>query len=387
MAPKAVLPLPDGFFRVPPLADVNRHQYIRQGQKTLLEFVEKARLRGGPINWTFDYEANGVMVYRGLDFSLPAGHQTVFLNVMEVHGTLDEAADIMNAGPDGTRDYCATYNNDEVLDMKTLYPIAHATPEHPHNSIAIKWRSFTTNNPLVALRDMIYLEYNDDFTIDNVQGFGRIMTSVDLDGAVPDLYKSLGIVRIHMFVCGDLFLKSERREGYMTAFRIYSQDIKGSLPPWIVSKISRRLVAKCMSSLDNNLRHERVIALEAANALLPECAMIPKESRTHCTICTQGFTAVIRKSNCYKCGEVVYHGCNKKWSIEVGPASAATELSGASSVFALCVHPTSPFAKLCNLAIRAKLRARREPQARIHGGPKPPTSSPHAPFTMISTQL
>ncbi|CAK4086391.1 unnamed protein product [Aphanomyces euteiches] len=118
------------------------------------------------------------MVYRSLDFSLPAGHQTVFLNVMEVHGTLDEAADIMNAGPDGTRDYCATYNNDEVLDMKTLYPIAHATPEHPHNSIAIKWRSFTTNNPLVALRDMIYLEYNDDFTIDNVQGFGRIMTSV-----------------------------------------------------------------------------------------------------------------------------------------------------------------------------------------------------------------
>ncbi|KAH9068859.1 hypothetical protein Ae201684P_004557 [Aphanomyces euteiches] len=74
-----------------------------------------------------------------------------------------------------------------------------------------------------------------------------------------------------------------------------------------------------MSSLDNNLRHERVIALEAANARLPECAMIPKESRTHCTICTQGFTAVIRKSNCYKCGEVVCHGCNKKWSIEVGP--------------------------------------------------------------------
>ncbi|KAG9400973.1 hypothetical protein AC1031_009700 [Aphanomyces cochlioides] len=148
MGLKKVFPLPNGFFHTPPMSDFDRYQYIRQGQKALLEFVKKARLRGGPINWAFDHEENGVMVYRGMDPTFPPGQEVVYLNVTEVEATLDEASALMTAGDDGSRDYCATYNKDEVVDMQLLYHLAKATAEHPHNSIAIKWRAFTSNTPL-----------------------------------------------------------------------------------------------------------------------------------------------------------------------------------------------------------------------------------------------
>ncbi|CAK4080173.1 unnamed protein product [Aphanomyces euteiches] len=318
MGLKKVLPLPDGFFRTPPLSDLERYQQIRYGQKALFEFVEKTRLRGGPISWVFDHEIKGVMVYRGKDFTLPAGHEAVYLNVTEVQGTLDEAAYMMSAGEDGSRDYCTTYYKDTVVDLKTLYSIATPTAEHPHNSIAIKWRALTTNTPLFKFRDMVFMEYCDDFTIDGLQGFGRCMTSIDLGHVVPDLEKSLGIVRCHMWNGGDIFVKSERKEGYLTAFRIYQQDIKGVFPPWIVTHLSKGLVSKCMTTLEDSFRHERVLALEATNGFLPEYAMVPKDRRTNCTLCMHKFNAVNRKTNCYKCGEVLCKKCNMQWAIETG---------------------------------------------------------------------
>ncbi|RHY71338.1 hypothetical protein DYB38_013910, partial [Aphanomyces astaci] len=152
------VPLPDGFFSTPPLSDNLRHEYIRQSQRSLVDFVAKTRLRGGPISWTFDHEHHGVTVYRGKDMHLPSGYRTVYLNVTEVQATLDEAASIMSAGADGRRDYCATYHNDQVVDLKNLYPLATPTPSHPHNSISIKWRAVTANNPLIKLRDMVFIE-------------------------------------------------------------------------------------------------------------------------------------------------------------------------------------------------------------------------------------
>ncbi|CAK4080178.1 unnamed protein product [Aphanomyces euteiches] len=319
MGVKKLFPLPEGFFHAPPISDLERFQYIRQGQKNLLQFVAKARLRGGPIQWTFDHEANGVMVYRGKDLSLPAGRQVVYLNVTEVEATLDEAAAIMSAGEDGTRDYCATYNRDEIVDLKLLYQLAKAVPEHPHNSVTIKWRAFTTNTPMISPRDMVFLEFCDDFTLDNMKGFGRVMTSIELPEIAPDLQKPLGVVRCHMYNGGDVFIQNPKREGYLTAFRLYQQDVKGALPPWIVSRIAKSLVARCHATLELNFRHERVLALEFANELQPDEALaVPKDTRTHCGLCTQGFTAVNRKTNCYKCGEVLCKSCNLTWAIEVG---------------------------------------------------------------------
>ncbi|CAK4611555.1 hypothetical protein AeMF1_000883 [Aphanomyces euteiches] len=318
MGLKKVFPLPAGFFHTPPMSDFDRYQYIRHGQKALLDFVKKARLRGGPIHWAFDHEENGVMVYRGLDPTLPRGQEVVYLNVTQVEATLDEASALMTAGEDGSRDYCATYNKDEVVDMQLLYHLAKATAEHPHNSIAIKWRAFTSNTPLVSVRDMVYLEYCDDFTLDNLQGFGRIITSTELPEVVPDMQKPLGVVRCHMHCGGDIFIQNPTKPGSLTAFRLYQQDVRGALPPWAVNVIAKRLVTKCFSTLKFNFRHERVLSLEAKHALLPEIALVPVDAASHCAICTASFSAVNRKTHCFKCGQTLCKACNLKWAIETG---------------------------------------------------------------------
>ncbi|ETV71366.1 hypothetical protein H257_13264 [Aphanomyces astaci] len=341
---KVKVPLPDGFFSTPPLSDNLRHEYIRQSQRSLVDFVAKTRLRGGPISWTFDHEHHGVTVYRGKDMHLPSGYRTVYLNVTEVQATLDEAASIMSAGADGRRDYCATYHNDQVVDLKNLYPLATPTPSHPHNSISIKWRAVTANNPLIKLRDMVFIEYCDDFTIDGLRGFGRCMTSIDLGKIVPDLERSLGIVRCHMWLGGDIFV--EHRPGYLSVFRIYQQDARGALRPWLVDRFAKHKISQCMASLDRNFRHERVLSFN----LLPECAFVPPASRSHCALCRAKFSSrlhrAVVKTHCYKCGEVLCGTCNPLW--KVGEVIKSSPEHQAKPHL---VRPTSPSKRMVRVCV------------------------------------
>ncbi|RHY26871.1 hypothetical protein DYB32_007213 [Aphanomyces invadans] len=282
---KVKVPLPDGFFITPPLSENLRHEYIRQGQRSLIDFVEKTRLRGGPIQWTLDHTHHNVTVYRGKDMTLPSGHRTVYLNMTEVQATLDEAASIMSAGADGRRDYCATYHKDHVVDLKTLYPLAVPTPSHPHNSIAIKWRAVSINTPLIKLRDMVFME------------------------------KSLGMVRSHLWVGGDIFLDHRDRDGYLTVLRMYQQDAKGALKPWLVDRFAKHRMSQCMASLDRNFRRERVLAF--LSTCLPQHDMIPTSARSHCALCMAKFNHIFRKSHCRKCGDVVCTKCNPLWDVDV----------------------------------------------------------------------
>ncbi|CAK4359305.1 unnamed protein product [Aphanomyces euteiches] len=159
MTKKLVLPVPQGFFRCPPLTPAAKRRYVRHGQRALVDLVQKSQLRNGPIEWTLDHETSGVRVYRGHD---PETSSLVYLNVTDIHATLEEAAALMSAG-DGSRDYCATYL-DNILDAQPLYTITTRTEDHPHNAVTIKWRVLSSKSALVRNRDMVVLEIQDDFT-------------------------------------------------------------------------------------------------------------------------------------------------------------------------------------------------------------------------------
>ncbi|CAK4072971.1 unnamed protein product [Aphanomyces euteiches] len=306
---KLKLPLPRGFFSCPPLCPEARNEYIHQGQQALFELVERTRLRGGPIEWTFDRESHGVSVYRGVD---PVKGDMLYLRTTQVQASLKEAAQLFGAGTNG-RDYCATYGKDQTLDIASLYTLANPTPEHPHNTILIKWVAI---NLKVAKRDFCYIEYQDDFTVDNVQGFGRCFRSIELPTVCPNFEKLLGLVRGHIVLSGEVFFKSNR-SGYLTFCQVYQNDMKTNFATEaILQWYSRIALLKKVSNVETHLRQERI---NHSFHILPIDQLVPRPSRSKCYVCTHRFTPLSKKENCRQCGEVVCRSCSQVWHIPQMP--------------------------------------------------------------------
>ncbi|KAH9103909.1 hypothetical protein AeMF1_019874 [Aphanomyces euteiches] len=316
MTKKLVLPVPQGFFRCPPLTPAAKRRYVRHGQRALVDLVQKSQLCNGPIEWTLDHETSGVRVYCGHD---PETSSLVYLNVTDIHATLEEAAALMSAG-DGSRDYCATYL-DNILDAQPLYTITTPTEDHPHNAVTIKWRVLSSKSALVRNRDMVVLEIQDDFTVNGINGFARCIRSVDVGEACPDLEGAFGLVRAQVHLDGDLFMESIHA-GFVTVCRIYQSDLKGSVPSWLTAFLSKRRVAKCIASMDSHFRHTRL--LKAGPHFLPEEALQPMEVVTHCTTCVVRFSPLVRKCHCHVCGQVMCKKCSLLWDVRRAAALMST---------------------------------------------------------------
>ncbi|KAF0701045.1 Aste57867_8491 [Aphanomyces stellatus] len=323
------LPLPRTFFRCPPLSESTRLSYIHQGQKALSDLVQKTRLHGGTIEWTFDHESSGVAVYRGLDVD---HHMPLFLRIAEVQGTLSEAANLMGVGADGSDDFCLKYHPEDVKDLQTLYTLATPTPSHPHNSIVVKWRA--VDGTFRSTRDMVYVEYQDDFTIDGVDGFGRCLQSVEMAAACPNLERSFGLVRADIQLGGDIFLNS-RRDGYITVCRLYQVDLRGNVPSWANALLTKSEQTKRVQAIDHHLRQQRI----NHTAFLPEYTLVPRHTRSHCARCRAKFAPLAKKFNCRKCGDVVCKRCHQPWDVQDTTLSILGR--GKPQMFRVCTECSS----------------------------------------------
>ncbi|CAK4697391.1 hypothetical protein LEN26_007744 [Aphanomyces euteiches] len=291
---KLTFPLPSTFFDRPVLTDENRRDYIRLGQSSLVELIKKVRLRDGPVSWTLDHEHQGVRVYRAID---PKTSDVIYVRVKEVPATLDEAARLN----DPNRDFCHTYHKSYFVDTHTLYSIATPTPEHPHNNIRIKWHALDTR--VFAIRDFCTLEYQDDFVIEGVRGYGRCEMSIELP-KFPDMEKAHGLIRGHLHLGGDIYLESDR-PGYLTLFRHYHQDI-GGVGQRVIDWVSKSTMTRDMGAVDSLFHEARIDQADC----LPKHLFVPTSTRSRCAVCSERFTILSKKRNCTRCGEVVCKNCS-----------------------------------------------------------------------------
>ncbi|CAK4510327.1 unnamed protein product [Aphanomyces euteiches] len=298
-------PLPVDFFVCPQTAPHEESALIQTGLTALTHLVRDSQLENGPIAWKPYYDSDGLQIY--LATELGSSENIIFMSVTEVEGTLEEAAALHTA--DTTEEYrkfSERYSKD-LIDCAVLKTLAAPTREHPHNYIGLKWVTLE-GPPTIRNRDYCFIECRDEFSINDVNGWARVLHSVDLPW-VPDLRESMGIVRAVYENSGIVFKESEK-PGFLQIYQLYNTNLRGKVPLW-VQRFGIKRRARSLLAYDSYFRAMRLGHVP----LLRENELVPASSRRKCFLCQTSFGPFAKRYNCRRCGEVVCRQCNKKWEI------------------------------------------------------------------------
>ncbi|EQC29258.1 hypothetical protein SDRG_12926 [Saprolegnia diclina VS20] len=292
-------------FETPPLEPADELKLIQTGLQSLTDLVRHSRLEGGPILWSLDSDADGVRIFTGIDPLAPPNVNITLCGVMELQGTLVEAASLFVLdSTDAVRQYRARFSKD-IADYASLYTLAPRTPEHPRNYIGVKWLAVGMPSPLVKDRDFCLLECQDDFTFNGVRGWARSFSSIQLPSCPP----FPGLVRANLFRAGYVFFESTL-PGHLKCVHVIQSDFAGALPAWLVRAAMKRRV-RSIVEIDTFLRQLRL----CGSASLTDDQLVPLSTRRSCFLCSTKFSPFVAKRQCRKCGEVVCKHCSKLWEL------------------------------------------------------------------------
>ncbi|RHY24464.1 hypothetical protein DYB32_008840 [Aphanomyces invadans] len=292
-------------FRCPPLHPVKERALVQRGLTALEDAVVMTQIDGGgPVVWTVHSRTKDVTVYAGRDM-----HQfhSMFLATTQVHGTLNEVADLFRPY-DRVADMTCT-DTDDVVDSAALYDLALPTPNHPRNYVGVKWQALAPHVPMVRKRDACVVEVHDDFEIKGVKGWARASTSVEVE-ACPNLEQSRGFVRMHIHHFAHVFHESLAQPGYVHAALLFQGDFGGRLPRWVCDSLSLKRI-RSLATLDDQLQRQR---LSQSHFLLPH--QLEPLSLVHmCMLCSRRFGRLSKKVHCLRCGHVVCRRCQQAWQL------------------------------------------------------------------------
>ncbi|RHY10705.1 hypothetical protein DYB36_004435 [Aphanomyces astaci] len=301
-------PVPQDFIYCPPLGKDERANLVNLGENSLIDLVRSSKLHSGAIKWTMDSDENGIQIFHGEDPNGPT-EVTLLAGVTEVLATFDEIAALFRQE---TKEAYAEYTKlfaKDTLDSAHLYTISTATPDRPRHFMGVRWVVIGSPYPLLANRDLCYLECQDDFEINGKRGWGRSMTSISLP-CCPDFEGHLGTIRA-TFIRSGFVVHESKRPGYLQVIHALQIDLKGRVPQWVV-KIGMKKRARSIGDFDKYLREKRL----SAKPYLRDQDLVPKSSRFKCFLCQSKFGTFSTKVRCRKCGEVVCGKCNKFWQVK-----------------------------------------------------------------------
>ncbi|ETV90841.1 hypothetical protein H310_14436 [Aphanomyces invadans] len=310
----ASFPLPQTFFRCPPLSEKDEITLREFAEQASVDLVQYSQLENGPIKWTLLEDDHDVQVFVGHDPTAPP-RVISYISSTEVHATIDEVSALFQA--ETPEDY-ATYRRNfakDIIDGALLYTIAKPTETNPRHFVGVRW--MVVGSPVPAVinhRDFCSMEGRYDFDVNGRRGWMRSFKSIKL-GACPDFGPTLGLVRGSHHRVGYVFLESDR-PGFLKVTQLMQLDTGGNVPTWL-NRFSAKRRARSIGQIETHVREKRL----ASTAFVSEAFLVDKTHRSRCFLCQRKFGAFGVKYSCQKCGEVVCKSCCKVWKVHMGTAT------------------------------------------------------------------
>ncbi|CAK4749937.1 unnamed protein product [Aphanomyces euteiches] len=329
------LPLPPNYFKCPPLKPEEKERFIAMGLRSAHNIILKAKLRGGPYQWSLLSEDSGLKIYKGVSNE---AQRALHCATYEVAGSLE---DVINLYRTETTDQLKRHINRlgrAWVDATNLYNIMDSTPELPHNSIQLQWFAVKTAfENLWNHRDGVIVQCSMECTVDGKRGWVRSWQSVDL-ACIPDMYSAAGLVRMLFFGTGLLFVESDRPGHVMlTCLGDMDPKIKG---PEFVHDQGVKAWCRNLPDVERCLREDNL----SLTPFLRDDQLMPTDSRRDCFLCQKKFGPMRRRSCCYKCGQVFCSKCNRLWNVTIDGIETTRKVCNGCSV--LAPRPMQPLATL-----------------------------------------
>ncbi|CAK4081703.1 unnamed protein product [Aphanomyces euteiches] len=304
------VPLPPNYFKCPPLTREEIERFIEIGRQSTSALVKKAKLQGGTYDWKLLKDESELKIYKGHSHGTTED-SVLHCGVMEVVGQLDENMELYRDDTtEQAREYARRFGG-AYVDVVNLYTVLPRHPDRPNDCMQIKW--FLSKSPLdglVTRRDFVMLETDLEFQVDGKRAWVRSYRSIEL-AAVPDMRKELGCIRGFMYDMGHVVIESDRR-GYLHMTNLADLDIKGNVPSWANDQTLKSWL-RAMTDIDRFMRENRL----SRTPFLKKDELCPLDMRHHCALCRRKFSPLRKKSNCYKCGEVLCRACNRLWKVTI----------------------------------------------------------------------
>ncbi|KAF0697059.1 Aste57867_12243 [Aphanomyces stellatus] len=314
--PAATFPVPQHFFRCPPLSSEDTARYLRQARDNVVDLVDHASIHGGPLTWTLESDTNGMQIYAAHDINLPS-HVLSYMGVVDdIPATLDEVASLFQTHTRDLYDDFRRHFATDLIDGRQLYTLQPPSPTHPHESVGLKWTVNEMPSRVVRHRDWCFLESAQMIHPEGRRrGWARAVYSTTLR-CCPDLEAALGVVRGTFYRSGHVFMETDR-PGHVRGVMLFQAALNGGfqarlIPSWLVKLGVRRRI-RGLARVQSYVREMRL----AQGGILQLWEVVPTATRTRCFLCAKRFGSFARKVSCRKCGEVVCHGCSNVYSISL----------------------------------------------------------------------
>ncbi|CAK4638538.1 unnamed protein product [Aphanomyces euteiches] len=209
-------PLPSSFFSCPKLSPSEEAQFVSLAKESLQQFIEMG-LEPMEYSWTSQGEQNGVRLYEGPPDPRHK-HVVPYRGVTTIHGTIHEVA-MLRAFE--TRELCLRHVHrnakaSNLLDIMPLYSFVERTSESPLQQIYVNWCAITSPLPIVKDRDFLFLESQDEFTLeDGRNGWAYCQHSIALASCPPQTLSGLSLVRGSIYHSGCIFIESADTPGVL----------------------------------------------------------------------------------------------------------------------------------------------------------------------------
>ncbi|CAK4709704.1 hypothetical protein LEN26_017872 [Aphanomyces euteiches] len=308
--PVVEFPLPPNYFKCPLLSQYEIDQYTEIGRQSTHALIMKAKLQGGTYDWKLLKDESELKIYKGHSHG-STNDAVLHCGVMEVIAELDECMELhRDDTTEEAREFTQWFGR-AYMDVVTLYTVLPRHPDRPNDCIKIKW--FLAKSPLnglVVKRDFVMLESDLEFQVDGKRAWVRSYRSIDL-AAVPDMRREFNCIRGSMYDMGYVMVESDR-PGYLHMTYLADIDIKGKVPTWAHDH-SLKFWLRSMFNVDRFLRENRL----SRTLLLSKDQLCPLHLRNSCALCRRKFGPLRKKTNCFKCGEVLCRDCNRIWNVKV----------------------------------------------------------------------
>ncbi|CAK4278887.1 unnamed protein product, partial [Aphanomyces euteiches] len=297
------LPLPRTFFSCPPLSSQEIADYRVQALSLVMDVIRTANINSGQYTWDLVSDDGDLKIYKGAE---PAS--SLHCGIFEVAGTIDEAIGLFRTD---TQEAATEYTGrflPNLVDSTVLYTITTPT-ETSKEKADIHWMALKSG---MKARDVCVLSCLHEFEMNGRRGWTAAYQSVELD-CCPSLKSSHGLVRTFHLGSGYVFVESDR-PGYIQASFLSHVDTSRatSSSEW-GSDSSALKQCRNLVDLDRFLRENRL----SATPFLGKHDVVPVASRRICFLCRKKFGSFGRKTNCFKCGEVMCTSCNHHWNVNV----------------------------------------------------------------------
>ncbi|ETV96430.1 hypothetical protein, variant 2 [Aphanomyces invadans] len=314
------LPLPADFFQCPALSPHDTKCLTNQATASAMAVVNKTQLQGGPIAWSLRSNEGDLQIFKGIHENSNEANAFVYMSITEVTGTIEEVVELFQTRTTAQAKQFTTRFGKQLVDAIKLYSLVPASADNPMEMADITWRAYKSPMSFfVAKRDACLLEVNHAFQLNARRGWVVSTESVALP-CCPDLQDLVGLVRMHNFGSGHVFLESDCRPGCLEIRYVAHVDFRGASFDYVSDAMLKRrawlsdlnMTKRCrnLKCIDQFLREDRLSRESAVPA-----RHVPHNLRVQCHLCDTHFGWTNTKTNCFKCGEVVCKSCNPYWSV------------------------------------------------------------------------